>query len=337
MLENTGGEKVPYRAGQFLTFIFERHGREVRRSFSLSSAPGIDNDLSVTVKRLENGEFSRYMLSELRQGDILKSLYPAGRFTFDESFRGPGDIFLLAAGSGIVPIFSILKTLLKNRPDLKITLLYSNYTEESIIFRDAIENAERAHSLQFRCIHILSHPERPAGSGKLAGKTVHGHLNNHRLERLVERYLHFEKKRARFFICGPFAYMRMAQITLRAARFGEGQLHKENFVVKEPLPPQFVFPGGTYPKEVSLLWKGRTSTLSVPRGRTILDAALDAGIELPYSCKAGVCATCTSRCTTGKVKLAVNEVLTDADLEQGLVLTCVGYPVTEKVRIEIEI
>ncbi|HYH56767.1 MAG TPA: FAD-binding oxidoreductase, partial [Anseongella sp.] len=202
VLENISGKKVPYKAGQFLTFIFNRHGKEARRSFSLSSAPGIDKHLSVTVKRLDNGEFSRYMLSSLNEGDVLKSLYPAGRFTFDETCKGPADVFLLAAGSGIVPVFSILKQILQTRPDLRVTLIYSNYSESSIIFREVLRKLEKAHS-GFRCIHILSHPERQAADAR------QGHLNNRQLELLVRDHMRFPKERALFFICGPFTYMRM--------------------------------------------------------------------------------------------------------------------------------
>ncbi|WP_158640617.1 ferredoxin--NADP reductase [Anseongella ginsenosidimutans] len=331
VLEQEDGSPVRYRAGQFLTLIFERHGKEVRRSYSLSSSPGIDAGLRITVKQMENGEFSRYLLSRLKPGDCLKALSPAGRFTFPDSFSGPADVFLLAAGSGIVPVFSILKMLLTSRPDLKITLVYSNYNEESTIFRKEIDALSRDYSQQFHYIHILSQPHR------VAVNVIHGHLNNLLLERLVEKHLHFERSEALFFICGPFTYMRMVQITLRVAGFRDEQLRKENFVVNEPVPPRFTFPEGPYPKEVFLDVSGEAHRLQLSRGQTVLEAALQAGLNLPYSCKAGVCATCTARCSQGEVKMAVNEVLTSADLERGLVLTCVAFPVTQKVHIEIEI
>lgn len=344
VLENTNREQpVLYEAGQFLTLIFERQGKEIRRSYSLSSAPDIDENFRITVKQVENGEFSRHLLSSLKEGEVLKALHPAGRFTFPEFQSGPADVFFLAAGSGIVPVFSMLKTLLPARPDLRITLVYSNRSEKTTIFRDQINALAERYPAQFRVIHILSRPLEPAGG------IIYGHLNNHLLEDLVEQYLNFEKSKALFFICGPFTYLRMARITLRAAGFREEQLHKENYVVKEAVPPHFTYPEGPWPKEVRLDRGirsngqssghdrgGKTDRLRVSEGQTVLDAALQAGIDLPYSCKAGVCATCTARCVSGEVKMSVNEVLTTSDLEQGLVLTCVAYPVTQKVHIEIE-
>src|SRR3546814_815967 len=209
-------EHVPYKAGQFLTLIFERHGKEIRRSFSLSSSPEVDPDLRITVKQVENGEFSRYLLKSLKVGDRLKAIYPAGRFILPETISGPADVFLLAAGSGIVPVFSILKTLLAGYPGVKTTLIYSNWSEQSTIFRDEINTLSEKYPSILKVLHVLSHPGNELGPGQ----AIHGHLNNQLLERLVEQYLNFDKSKSLFFICGPFTYMRMAQITLRVAEIG---------------------------------------------------------------------------------------------------------------------
>lgn len=327
------GGPVHYKAGQFLTFIFERQGKEVRRSYSLSSAPGIDARLSVTVKEVTNGEFSRYMLTALKVGDVLTALPPAGRFTLPESFRGGADIFLLAAGSGIVPVYSILKKLLSIKSDLRITLVYSNVNERNTLFREEIEGFARKHAGRFQCIHILTRPRSLHADGQ--AEVIYGHLNNHLLEQLVLSRLHYDKSSALVYICGPFTYMRMAQITLRVNGFTEEQLRRENFVIKEAVPPRFVFPEGPYPKEVRLRVSGNTYRLQVEKGQTVLDAALKEGLDLPYSCKAGVCTTCLARCSKGAVKMSVNESLTGKDLEKGLILTCVAYPLTEKVAVEL--
>jgi len=353
VLETEETRPFDYKPGQFLTLVFDRRGKEVRRSYSFSSTPGVDPFPMITVKQVENGEISRYLLSELKEGDRIKALPPAGRFVFPEDFSGRRDVFLLAAGSGIVPVFSILKSLLATPDSMregsaepKITLLYSNYNEENIIFREQIDALCRAHPSRFRCLHLLSRPSgsyhRPyqaEGHAPASGpfpQVIQGYLNNQLLERLVASLMQFGKADALFFICGPFTYMRMAQITLRTKGFREEQLRKENFVVKEPLPPKFRFPEGPFPKEIRLRADGVEHRLLVGEKETILDAALREGLELPFSCKAGACATCVAHCNKGEVKMAVNEVLTSADLAAGLILTCVAYPVSGQVDITTE-
>lgn len=346
ILETRDGEPLSYRPGQFLTLVFERRGMEIRRSYSFSSTPGVDPFPMITVKEVENGEISRFMLSELKPGDELRALPPAGRFVFPRSYQGPGDIILLAAGSGIVPVFSILKMLLREPLEVKIILYYSNYNEENIIFRKAIDALAQAHAPKFRCFHLLSRPaawhlrpdqllDQDPNEPVSVPQVIHGYLNNQFLERLMSRHLHYEKSLALFFICGPFTYMRMAQITLRVNGFIDEQFRKENFVVREPLSPRFKFPAGPFPKEVSVRWEGHVHHFQLQEKETILDAALREGLELPFSCKAGACSTCIAQCRSGEVKMSANEVLTTDDIAEGFILTCVAYPVTEKTEIVV--
>lgn len=325
VFEKTDGGKLDYQAGQFLTFLIDMHGHEVRRSYSMSSAPDVDAYPSITVKRIPNGEISRFWIDFVHEGDIFTALPPAGRFTLEKSSGEPRDIVLIGAGSGITPLFSILKHVLSSEPDDKVTLIYANRNESSTLFMEQIAIWEKRFPERLRVIHIHSQP-----SDRWNG--IRGRINNTRLEQMISKSLFYAPENARFFICGPFELMRSAEITLHYMGFGKDQIRRENFVIRNPPPMTRV----ELPHYISLIFKNKNYNLYVPEDKTILQAALEAGIHLPYSCKGGSCATCAGICTTGSVYMTINDVLTDGDLAQGWILTCTAYPEDDQVTIEIK-
>lgn len=325
VFEKTDGGKLDYQAGQFLTFLIDMHGHEVRRSYSMSSAPDVDAYPSITVKRIPNGEISRFWIDFVHEGDIFTALPPAGRFTLEKSSGESRDIVLIGAGSGITPLFSILKHVLSSEPDDKVTLIYANRNESSTLFMEQIAIWEKLFPERLRVIHIHSQP-----SDHWNG--IRGRINNTRLEQMISKSLSYAPENARFFICGPFELMRSAEITLHYMGFGKDQIRRENFVIRN-LPP---ITRVELPHYISLIFKNKNYNLYVPEDKTILQAALDAGIHLPYSCKGGSCATCAGICTTGSVYMTINDVLTDGDLAQGWILTCTAYPEDDQVTIEIK-
>lgn len=328
-LENTAPAPVIYEAGQFLTFLIELPGATYRRSYSFSSTPGIDPYLSVTIREKENGEISRYILRHWRKGDIVTALPPSGRFTLHHISPHPRNIFLMAAGSGITPVFSLLKHILYREPAARVTLVYSTPSPERTIFLDELQALQARFSQQLHCIFLFS-KEPPEGPFMLR------RLSNVLLEPLVQEQLTYNKADAQFFICGPPDYMRMILLTLTFMGFREEQLHKENFVVNTAVKIEKAGrPEDDSIKQVQVRIGDNTYQLEVPGNRHVLDAALEQGIPLPYSCKGGVCGSCTARCTKGKIWMPVNEVLTDRELAQGLVLTCVAYPVSDHIEIEL--
>mgnify|MGYP002777661101 CR=1 FL=1 len=318
---------VDYRAGQFLTFIFQ-HGtpHEVRRSYSMSSTPGLDAALRVTVRRVDNGEISRYLVDHLRVGDTLVSLPPAGRFTLDTAPENQRDIVLIGAGSGITPLYALLNQALRNEPLSHIALLYSNASERRIIFRDTLSAIQRANPERFQMVHLLSRP-----SGDWEGRR--GRLNNVLLETLLPDLLRHDRSQALFYVCGPADYMRMVQYTLVFLGIKPEQIRKENFVIGPVIqtPP----PGSSQDYRIALTFRGAHYELTVPAYTSILQTALDNGLSLPYSCRGGRCSTCMARRTSGEVQMTINDVLTERDLAEGWVLTCTGYPASEGVRIEV--
>ena len=308
-LERTDGQPFSYRAGQFLTFLLDFHGREVRRSYSLSTTPGVDPVAAITVKRVENGEVSRYLLDHLRVGDALVSLPAAGRFVL-EGGAGTSPLVFIAAGSGMVPVFSLIKQVLAEVIGSRILLITQQHDEGSILFRRQLEALERKYGGdRWRWVNLLSVRD--------------GRLGNWRMEELLLETVEGGIEESMFYLCGPPAFMRMAQFTLKWMGAGDESIKKESFTVEYvPPPPLLADPG---PKRVKVRFGGRDYEYEVIWPDTILGAALKNQVLLPYSCRGGRCSTCTARLLRGKVRMSINEVLTDRDLEQGMVLTCVGY------------
>lgn len=324
VLELADGSPLPYQPGQFLTFLLVINGHEVRRSYSMSSAPGVDEFLAITIKRVANGEISRYWHDHVEVGTLLESLPPAGRFTLEPADDTARDIVLIGAGSGITPLFSILKYVLTKEPKSRVTLLYASRRERNIIFGKQLSDWRQRYPERLEIMHVLSQPtdDWPGTRGR---------INNFRLERMVGKFLHFPPERARFFLCGPFELMRTAEITLRFMGFEGDQIRKENFVI-DPAPPP---PVRSEPHTIQLTFRSEVYTLEVPAYTTILQAGLESEIPIPYSCRGGRCATCAAICRSGTVRMSINDVLTERDLAQGWILTCTGYVESEGVVVEI--
>jgi ring-1,2-phenylacetyl-CoA epoxidase subunit PaaE len=315
-LAEESGKTINYAAGQFITLIFTHHDEDIRRSYSLSSSP--DEDLlAITVKRIANGEISRFLLTKVRPGDILNAVEPAGRFVITD-YTSPKDIMLFAAGSGVIPVFSQLKYILKRKGDSRVTLIYSSQDAASVLFADELNDLQTKHSDRLKVTHLLS--------------SEGNRLNNISVEQLVNQNIYYGLETAEFYLCGPFAYMRMVRLTLLYMGLDAKQIRKENFVL-ETVPVSGV--ATNYPpRTIHILFNHELHDLVIGENQSILQAALQNNIQLPYSCRAGICSACTAKCTNGKVEMAVNDVLTDLDLSHGFILTCTGHAVSDNVVIE---
>jgi ring-1,2-phenylacetyl-CoA epoxidase subunit PaaE len=319
VLQEINGQPVIYDAGQFLTFLISYHDQEIRRSFSLASTPGIDTRVFITVKKKENGAISRYILEHWTTGTLVSSLPPTGRFTLQTDQDNQRQVFFIAAGSGIAPVFALLKKLLHNEPRSQTILLYQNHDENNIIYHEALLQLKKQYPARFTRIDLLSHP--------ILDHLPYQRLNNGLLEAIVTRNAIPEIHNIAFYTCGPASFMRMVQFTLRVMGIDAAQIHKENFTVDALPPPAFTL--DTAPRTVQVKQGDRQYSFQVSFPDTILGAALRQHIKLPYSCRGGRCSACTAQCHSGTVKMNMNEVLTEEDLQKGLVLTCVGYAVTD--------
>jgi ferredoxin-NADP reductase len=308
--------KINYKAGQFITLVFNHHGQEIRRSYSLSSSPDEDR-ITITVKRITNGEISRFLLTKVKVGDLLTAVNPAGVFTLGD-IEEEKDIIYFAAGSGITPVFSHLKYILKRPGKSRIHLIYSSRSKAAILFKNELDQLVGTHPDRLNVIYLLS--------------SEANRLNNYTVEQYVNEQIIFDRAKAEFYLCGPFVYMRTIRLTLLYMGITPEQIHKENFVLETiPVTGSLInYP----PKNIRINFNNEVHDLLEGENQSILQAALQNNINLPYSCRSGICSACVAWCKSGRVDMAKNEVLTDEDIAKGWVLTCTGHAVSDDVVIE---
>ena len=314
------GKYPKYLAGQFLSLVFQGKHKELRRSYSFNSSPDVDEPLAITVKRVENGEISRFLHHKTVVGDVLFAKEPQGMFSYQTDENLERDVFLFAAGVGITPLFSILKTALVREEKSKITLVYSNRSPESTLFYDELMEWQEKYPERLKIVWVFSNSKN----------LLTARLNKFYIYKLLKENLLFNKDKALFYTCGPIIYMDLCRITLLGMGFDISQVKRETFVLPEDEVDEDdaseakAVDKNTY--SVILKFKGETYNLDIPWPKRILDVALEHKIKIPYSCQSGVCSTCAAYCTKGGVRMDYNEVLTDDELASGRVLVCTGHP-----------
>lgn len=324
VLESINGENIAYKAGQFLTIIFDNSSAQQRRNYSLSSSPELNEPLSITIKRIANGIFSRKMVDTAKKGDLLTTIGANGFFTLPEDMSSYQQLFLFAAGSGITPIYSILKTALHQYPHLKLVLIYSNKSMADTIFYQSLHLLMRKypHQLQIEWLFSNEFDHKKA------------RLGNWLLNELLKSHVTAPLSQCLFYCCGPLSYMRMINITLLTAGISRANIRKEEFVI---IPPVIQLqPPDIERREITVSLNKNQYQFNSAYPNTILQSAMQAGIELPYSCETGRCGACAAICRKGNVWMKHNEVLTDEDIQQQKILTCTGYPVYEDVYLDFD-
>ena len=314
---------ISYQSGQYLTLVYPGEQHEIRRSYSITSSPVLDEPLAIGVKRIENGIFSRYLVDELRVGDQLLTTGAGGFFTLPQDLSPYRQVFLFAAGSGITPVFSLLKTLLYSHSTLPVVLIYSNSSAESTIFLEPLRQLAREFPERLQIEFLFSN----------AKNLSRARLYRDLLKQLVKEYALAVPHELLCYLCGPHEYMQMCIYGLRQLDVPQEQIKREYFTKTRLMIP--TKPTDTDQHEVVVQVGKQKYRLQVQYPTTILDAAKKQGVALPYSCEVGRCGNCVARCSSGKVWMSYNEVLTERDLEKGLVLTCVGYPIGGDVVLEI--
>lgn len=312
--------QINYKAGQYLTLVYNPGPDEIRRSYSITSSPLLHEPLTIGVKRMDNGFFSRLLVDNTRVGDEFFTTGTGGLFLLPDDPSAFRQIIFLAAGSGITPVFSLIKTLLHFFPSVQVFLLYSNASPEKAIFLDSLLQLAGQFS-QFRCEFLFSNnPD----------------LNKARLNRdylfsFLEKKV--ETANSLFYICGPESYNRMCTYLLQERGVRVERIRKENFLVPASRP--LSLPPDKNHHRAFIQFGHDQFTVDVNYPDSILRSAKKQNIILPYSCETGRCGNCVARCTSGSIWHSYNEVLTEKDLAAGLVLTCTGHPVGGDVTLEI--
>lgn len=321
VLEPANGEPVTHVSGQFLTFLFTRsNGDEERRNYSISSLPS-DEHLQITVKRVPNGEYSRWLIDRAQVGDELFTTGVSGFFTLPESVEPYGTFVFFAAGSGITPVYALIRDLLAHHPGKHIVLVYSNRDVSDTIFYERLLALSKGSGGRFVIEFLWS------SSNDVERKR----LGIYVLERLLTKYLAGKLGSSLFYLCGPFEYMRMITIVLRNQGVPAERIRKEIFLIEKPVAKQL--PPDTDEHLVRITLDGRSWELPCRYPQTILQAARERNIPLPFSCAAGQCGTCAATCVSGAVWMWHNDVLLDEETRKGRVLTCTGYPIRGDVEL----
>ena len=329
-LEAADGKKITYLPGQFLVFTFIRNNKEIRRSYSICSSPYLDEPLTIAVKMVENGEITKFLHHKVGVGDVLQAMKPHGIFTYTPEKELKRNVFLFAAGIGITPIFSILKSALVTETNSKLVLVYSNKSAANTLFYEELNEWQTKYPERFKIIYLFSESKN----------LLLARLNNVRIEQILKNHLSFKPEDALFYTCGPINYMVLCRITLRALGYPLEQIKRETYFIPEDevdeddMTVRKVKDTNTY--TVIIDYNQQRYQLEVPYYKRILDVALEQNIQLPYSCGAGMCSTCTSTCVEGGVRMDYNEVLTEEEIENGRVLICTGHPTANHTHIIID-
>lgn len=314
VLDSIEGQQVNYQPGQFLTLIFQKsNGNEDRRNYSISAVPGAAAPLQITVKRISNGEYSRKLVDDAKEGDELITIGASGFFILPSQPAIFYQYIFFAAGSGITPVFSLMQTILQQYQDIKVLLVYSNRSESDTIFYRQLAGLQKIYPDRLQIEFLYSNQT----------DIHHKRLGIYLLEKILQQYVTGPVQEQLFYLCGPFEYMRMITIVLRNHGVPLAHIRKEIFVIEkaEPksLPPDRDIHGVT----ASIGNKMYSFKTQFPE--TILQTAKKMGIPLPYSCEAGQCGTCAATCISGKVWMWQNNVLLDEEITNGRVLTCTGF------------
>lgn len=325
-----------YQAGQFLTLIFNKLGAKAfRRSYSFSSTPGVDDFPAITVKKIPNGNATRYLVDQTEPGDILEAILPAGEFVLPASNGEPRDVLLIGGGSGVTPLFSILKQILYFEPQSRATLILANPNEGNIIFRQYLHSLLQKFNKNFHLLHFLSDANGSIHNLRQIEAPAEIHLeriSNALIEKMVTTHLYFKPQAAQFFLCGPKGLMLKASQMLHYLHFSTEQIHQETFTIIPPHRP----PSELYKDSLlQIQYQNQLFLVPLKGGQTILEAAENIGLELPYSCRSGICTACKSRCLGGEVEMFLPAGRISTKSSDNIVFTCVGYPLTERVQLEI--
>lgn len=314
--------------GQYLTLRTIVNGEDIRRSYSLCSAP-FENEWRVAIKQVEGGRFSTYINTQLKAGDELQVMTPMGNFQLETNPVVQKSYVLFAGGSGITPILSILKQVLTQEPLSDVTLFYGNRDFASIIFREEIEALKNKYMSRLRVIHVLSRES-------LGNKIQKGLMDKQKCDDLHAAFLKGWNI-SEVYVCGPEVMM----LSVRDS-FEQLGVPKENIFFE-----LFGTPGSTPVKKkesnepeinanVQVILDGDTYDLSMDASETVLDAAFKAGADLPFACKGGVCCTCKAKIIEGEARMDVNYALEPDEVAAGYILTCQAHPITEKLVVSFD-
>ncbi|OUS01665.1 flavodoxin reductase [Flavobacteriales bacterium 33_180_T64] len=314
-----------FKAGQYITLKTVINGNEIRRDYSLCVSPK-SGELKVAVKEVKDGTFSAYANHQLHAGDVLEVAPPKGRFVFEPNDSKTKNIAVFTAGSGITPVLSIIKCALEEEIQSKIILVYGNRTTKDTMFLNQLLELQHQYSSRFSVQFVFSQAdEGDAIFGRIEKSTVNYVMKN--------KYKHLDVDA--YYLCGPEGMIHTVKDILTEHDVDEARIHFELFKAAKPaeINETTVTSGKT---KVSVLLDDETFTFEMSQKQSLLEAALDEDIDAPYSCQGGICSSCIAKVTEGKATMRQNNILTDGELAEGLILTCQAHPTTPTIFIDYD-
>ena len=315
-------EDFNYEPGQFITIIKEVNGKKIRRAYSLCTTPFEDDFPAVTVKRVEGGAMSNDLNDNAKAGDQVEIMEPMGIFTTEYDQGNKRKAVFFGGGSGITPLMSILRSILLKEPESEVVLVYGNRREEYIVFKDLIKSLQEKYSERFKTVHILEEGEADY-SGRPTEEMILDICKSIGLDSTTECY-----------ICGPQPMMDLVSETLPKAGAAKEKVRMESFEAGKTSPSEIIDTENAE-SEVTIILDGEEYEITVKKNASILDTALDNNLDMPYSCQSGLCTACRGKCLEGKVSIDEAEGLSQDELDEGYVLTCIGKPLSDRLKIEM--
>jgi len=320
-----------FTQGQHLTFKSQFEGEEIRRSYSICSAPD-EGALRVAIKQVQDGLFSTWANQELKPGHVIECMEPSGHFNVPLEPQSSRHHVAFAAGSGITPVLSIIKATLKAEPKSRFTLFYGNRASSGVIFKEELENLKDRYLNRFNLVFILSREQQDI-------ELFNGRIDREKCDRLLKHWITPSDIDVAY-ICGPQSMMEQVSSSLMEHGVEKSRIKMELFasaMARSPRKVSLAPAKGTRDCKVTLIQDGRTREFFLEKNKeTILDAALEQGIELPYACKGGVCSTCRCKMIRGEVDMDVNFALEDYEVARGFILTCQSYPVADELLLDFD-
>jgi len=313
-----------FKAGQYITLKTEIAGNEIRRDYSLCSSPK-NGELKVAVKAVENGTFSAYANNSLKVGDVLEVAPPKGRFIFEPNDSKTKNIAAFAAGSGITPVISIIKCALEEEVYSKVILVFGNKTIEDTMFLNELLELQHAYKDRFSIPFVFSQADENAAIfGRIETSTVNYVMKN--------KHKHIDVDA--FYLCGPEAMIHTVKDVLTEHNIDERRIHFELFKAAKPEVSET--PASDGRTKITVIIDEESTTFEMSAKQTILEAALDEDLDAPYSCQGGICSSCLARLKEGEAVMRQNNILTDSELAEGLILTCQAHPTTSTVYVDYD-
>lgn len=311
-------------AGQYINLKLTLDGKEIRRAYSICSSPD-SGELRIAIKAVKNGSFSKFANTSLKVGDTIEVGTPEGKFTFEPNVEKQKNYASFVAGSGITPMLSIIKTVLKQEPLSSFVLVYGNRTPEETIFKQQLHDLHLEYTGRLFVHYVYSQSKI---EGELFGRIERSTVN------FVLKNKHKEMDFSTFYLCGPEQMINTVSDVLKESNIKESKIKFELFT--PPAEEHVIEASLEGHTKITVVVDNEATDFVMSKQQTILDAALKQGIDAPYSCQGGICSSCMARVTQGTAEMTKNSILTDGEIAEGLILTCQAHPTSAEIFVDFD-